>query len=77
VLHKNGVSRAILAADLWPEEDPAKSKSLLTTALSHTRTALTTVYGSKRPFGAEPPRFFVLECFEAFHYGHSENSSSR
>jgi DNA-binding SARP family transcriptional activator len=50
VLHKNGVSRAALAADLWPDEDPAKRKILLTTALSHTRTALAAAYGSKPEF---------------------------
>jgi len=49
-LHKNGVSRAALAADLWPDDDPAKRKNLLTTALSHTRTALAAAYGSKPEF---------------------------
>lgn len=50
VLHKNGVSRAALAGDLWPDDDPAKRKTLLTTALSHTRTALAAPYGSKPEF---------------------------
>jgi DNA-binding SARP family transcriptional activator len=45
-----GVTPAALAADLWPEESPSKRRPLLTTALSHTRTALATGYGSKPVF---------------------------
>ncbi|WP_194906257.1 BTAD domain-containing putative transcriptional regulator [Catenulispora rubra] len=50
VLYQNGVSRAVLAADLWPEDDPDKRRAHLTTALSHTRTALAGICGDKHEF---------------------------
>lgn len=35
---------------LWPEDDPDKRRAHLTTALSHTRTALAGIYGDKLEF---------------------------
>ena len=35
---------------LWPEDDPDERRAHLTTALSHTRTALAGIYGDKLEF---------------------------